>query len=236
MNELQRSTLELRRFLSLAETDTIELTSFGGRQRTQTAYARTVEEQLRLLELAERQPELKGSYTSFNLVHEGLHARIGEGRWVPGAQRTTDAEVVELRAVYVDFDAVRPRDISATDAEKARVHEVAANCKARLSSVFGTADCFGVGDSGNGYALFIALEPTPPTKASTERIQRFLKALATQFERPGVKIDPAVCNPARLCPAFGTMKRKGVNCPGRPHRMTTFYCPENVVRLPLEVL
>jgi hypothetical protein len=197
---------------------------------------RCVADQLRLLEAAEQQSELKGSYTVFNAIHEGLYARIGEGRWVPAAPRTSDQEIVELWAVYIDFDAARPRDISSTDAEKAATREVATAAKEHLAEYFGTTDCFGLGDSGNGYSLFIALEPIAPSKETTTRIQRFLKAIAQQFERPGVKVDASVCNPARLCPAFGTLKRKGVSCPERPHRMTSFRCAEHVSRVSVEVL
>ncbi len=233
MSELERSTLAFRRFCGFSERDTVELTAFGGRQKLQVAYARTIEDQLRLLAMAEHQPELKGTYTVLNLVHEGLYARIGEGRWVPGAPRASDTEVTELRSVYIDFDAVRPRDISSTDAEKAATKEVATAVKLQLTEYLGTEHCFGLGDSGNGYSLFIAIEPEAPTKQTTASVQKFLKAIATKFDSAGVKVDPAVCNPARLCPAYGTMKRKGVNCAERPHRMTSFRCSENVTRIPL---
>jgi hypothetical protein len=236
MTEPKRSTLAFRRFCGFGDGDTIELTAFGDGKRIQVAYCRTVADQLRLLEAAERQSDLKGVYTIFNACHEGLYARIGEGRWVQGAPRTSDAEIVELRAVYCDVDVARPRDISATAAEKVLAHDVAAEIKANLATAFGTDTCLGFGDSGNGYAIFVAVEPALPTRDTTARIQRFLKAVAARFERPGVKIDPAVCNPARLCPAFGTLKRKGVNCTERPHRMTSFRCAENVTRIPLEAL
>jgi hypothetical protein len=144
--------------------------------------------------------------------------------------------VAQLRSVYIDFDAVRPRDISSTDAEKAAAKAIATAAKLQLTEYLGTEDCFGLGDSGNGYSLFIAIEPITPSKETTASVQRFLKAVATKFDGGGVKVDPSVCNPARLCPAYGTLKRKGVNCEERPHRMTSFRCSENVTRIPLEGL
>jgi hypothetical protein len=235
-DELKRSTLDFRRFLALDEAATIEMTAFGGRQKIQVAYVRSVADQLRLLAAAEQQPELKGTYTIFNLIHEGLYARIGENRWIQGAQRASDQEVNELRAVYIDFDAARPRDISSTDSEKAAAWAVAHDCRDFLTEHLKNDTCLGHGDSGNGYSLFIALEPVAPSKETTAKIQRFLKAMAQKFNQPGVKIDVSVCNPARLCPAFGTLKRKGVDCRERPHRMSSFRCSETVTRISLEAL
>lgn len=232
--ELERSTLAFRRFLGLAATDTVELTAFGGRQKIHVAYVRSPEAHLDLLAQAEAQ-SITGAYQCFNLIHEGLYARIGEGKWIPGAARTSDNEVVELRAVYVDFDARRPRGISATDDEKARVKDVASACKEKLSRAFGTAS-LGLGDSGNGFSLFVALQPIAPSKDTVSRIQRFLKAIAQDFAATGVEIDASVCNPARLCPAFGTLKRKGVDCAERPWRRTSFRCAESVSRVSLESL
>jgi len=232
-DEIERSTLAFRRFLGLRPTDTVEIAAFGGRHKIQVAYVRSVEEHLRLLIAAEGQPEMVGSYQVFNLIHEGLYARIGENRWVPGAPRTSDCELTELRAVYIDFDAKRPRGISATDAEKQRVRDVASECKAHLAEVFGAPDALGLGDSGNGYALFVALEPIAPSRETTAKVQRFLKAISSRFTRPGVEIDPAVCNPSRLCPAFGTLKRKGVDCQERPWRTTSFRCADTITRVPL---
>lgn len=236
LSELHRSTMEFRRFLALDDNATIEMTAFGGRQKIQVAYVRNVKDQLRLLADAEKQSELKGSYTIFNRIHEGLYARIGEARWVHGAPRASDQEVVELKAVYIDFDATRPRDISSTESEKDAAQNVAHDCREFLAEQLGGESCLGQGDSGNGYSLFIALEPLEPSKETTAKIQRFLKAMAQKFNRPGVKVDASVCNPARLCPAFGTLKRKGVSCPERPHRMSSFRCSETVMRISLEAL
>jgi hypothetical protein len=236
VTELEKSTREFRKFCGFGDCDTLELVAFGGRQKIQVAYARSLECQLRLLSEAETQPELKGTYSYFNLIHEGLYARIGENRWRPGAPHASDNEVTELRGVYCDFDVDRPRDISSTDSEKASAREVAAACRDYLTSALGTDACFGLGDSGNGYSLFVAVEPIKPTKDTTAKVKRFLSAMATKFARPGIVIDVSVCNPARLCPAFGTLKRKGVHCPERPHRLTSFRCAELVTRMPLEAL
>ena len=94
----------------------------------------------------------------------------------------------------------------------------------------------GRGDSGNGLSVFVALEPAVPTKDSTERIAKFLRALNARFGTDRVKIDSTVGNPARLVPAFGTMKRKGQNTAARPWRQTYFACRAQVRRVPLEAL
>jgi hypothetical protein len=92
----------------------------------------------------------------------------------------------------------------------------------------------GRGDSGNGFFILIAIEPTPIAAESTERIRRFLKLLANLFDTKRVRIDTSVGNVARLMPAPGIWKRKGENTLDRPHRRTAFKCLDVVSRVPLE--
>ena len=90
----------------------------------------------------------------------------------------------------------------------------------------------GFGCSGNGFYLLLALEPSLPTKESTERIQRS-NLLNLKLGNERAKIDTTVANPARLMSCPGTMKCKGVHSEESPHRMTWFECSENVQRIPL---
>jgi hypothetical protein len=225
-----------RRFMLVSPDDTVELTLFDSRKKVSVAYARSEADQVRLMREADARADVSGVYTVFNRIHDGLYARIGDGRWVPFASRASDNDVTAVVAVYLDFDCVRPRDISSTDDEKRAAYDASFECEQFLSTAFGTDWCLGRGDSGNGYSLFVALDPIAPSDDTRKRIEKFLKAMASKFNTPRVKVDSSVCNPARLCPAFGTRKRKGVDCESRPHRGTHFCCRGSVVRLPIEAL
>lgn len=225
-----------RRFMLVGAAATVELTAFDARKKVHVAYARSSEAQQRLMHEADERSDVSGVYTVFNAVHDGLHARIGADRWVPFASRASDNDVTSIVAVYLDFDAVRPRDISATDDEKRASCDVSLACEEFLKASLGGDDCLGRGDSGNGYSLFIAIDPVAPGKDVRAKIDRFLKAMASKFGTDRAKVDTAVSNPARLCPAFGTLKRKGVDCEDRPHRGTYFICRPLVRRVPIEAL
>jgi hypothetical protein len=232
---LELSVIKARAFFGAADDETIEFTLFDTRKKVSVAYVRSLDEQVRLMVEADRRADVTGVYTCFNELHPGLFARIGEGRFVPFASRASDNDVVRVRAVYLDFDAARPRDISASDDEKRAAYDASLSCEQWLARELGD-DCLGRGDSGNGYSLFIAVDPVPPSDTSRARIERLLKAASAKFGTERVKIDQSVANPARLCPAFGTIKRKGVDCAERPHRGTFFICRPIVRRVPIEAL
>ena len=229
------STEAWRCYLGCADDETIELTCFDRRGKPVVAYARTVEEHLRLMRQADAS-DCSGCYTLFNRIHPGLYARIGAGRWIPFASRASDNEVSTIRCAYLDFDAVRPRNISSTSDEKRAALDVCLAATDFLVSELGGDRALGFGDSGNGYAVFIRLVPVEPSKGTTAAIARLLRYCGARFDTPGVKVDASVCNPARLCPAFGTLKRKGVDCAERPHRRTFFVCHQEPMPVPLEDL
>jgi len=225
-----------RRFMLVVPDATVELTAFDSRKKVHVAYARSEADQVRLSREADARGDISGVYTVFNHVHDGLYARIGENRWVPFASRASDNDVTRIVAVYLDFDAQRPRDISSTDPEKRAAYDASLACEQFLAKELGGDDCIGRGDSGNGYSLFIALQPTVPAPDTRAKTDRFLKAMAKKFGTDRCKVDTAVSNPARLCPAFGTRKRKGIDCKDRPHRGTYFSCRSEVRRVSIEAL
>lgn len=225
-----------RRFMLVPETTNVELTAFDIRKRVSVAYAMSEADHVRLAREADDRDDVTGVYTVFNRIHEGLYARMGANKWVPFSSRASDNDVTSVVAVYLDFDAIRPRDISSTADEKRAAYDASAECEEFLAKEFGTDACLGRGDSGNGYALFVALDPQPPCPENRAKVDRFLKAMSKKYTSSSCKVDTAVGNPARLCPAFGTSKRKGINCKDRPHRKTYFSCRPTVVRVPVEAL
>jgi hypothetical protein len=228
-------TGQLRKFLGIPTSELTELTFFV-RGRIHVAHAMTVLDQVRLLEEAQRMRGFNGAYQLVNgPINPALGARYQPNRIHPAWNgRVGDADIGIRRAIFIDIDPVRPKGISATHEEKLAAYEVYTQVADFLFDVLKDETVLGRGDSGNGFFILIAIEPTPVAAESTERIRRFLKLLANLFDTKRVRIDTSVGNVARLMPAPGTWKRKGENTPDRPHRRTAFKCLDVVSRVPLE--
>jgi hypothetical protein len=231
--------LFLRQFLDVQEGEPVELCVLppSPKHIPHVAYATSYADAVRLMREGTSVPRGTGVYVVPNMIKRAIAARYTPNRWHRAdAGRAADHEIELVRTVYIDCDAERPKGISATDGEKARAYELMRRVESFLVHRLGNDQPLGRGDSGNGYSIFIAVEPFAPTKATGERIERLLKALAANFVVPGAKIDTSVFNPARLVPAFGVLKTKGASGPDRPHRPTFFICRPNVRRIPLEVI
>ena len=72
--------------------------------------------------------------------------------------------------------------------------------------------------------------PAPHTEDVQKVREEFVHIVNVLYSGNGVIGDDTVCNPNRLCPAAGTLKRKGYNDSklGRLHRLTGIYCSETV--------
>jgi hypothetical protein len=159
-------------------------------------------------------PRSEGVYFTLNPVDPALKARC--------ANRTQEAEqgfsaadkdITRRRRLLLDADPVRPKGISATDAEKARALE-AARAVAEYLRGLGWPHPI-LADSGNGYHLLYRID-LPAEDGGL--VKRVLAALAARFNTPAVKIDTSVFNPARITKLYGTLARKGDSIPERPHR------------------
>jgi hypothetical protein len=235
--ELALDVISWRRFLAIGPEEPIELAVLPPKGSPWVAYPASAEHHLAL---AKQGNSLLanglGVFTTLNAIRPEITARYPANRWCRADNgRASDAEIAVRRALYIDSDAERPKYISATGSEKAAAVALGDEIERILVEALG-ADCIGRGDSGNGRALFVALEPRPVTTEDTVKIQKLLGALAARYARPGVKIDCSVFNPARLVPCFGTWKTKGANTEERPHRRTYFSCRPVVRRVPMEAL
>ena len=234
--EVEPSTARIRRFLGMPDDEPTELTFFY-EGRISIAHAMTRTEHVRLLGEAEQRRGFNGAYQLVNgpIVPE-VFARYEPNKIHKAWNgRVSDGQIQRVRALFLDCDSVRIKGISATDEEKALAIEVAHAVGAYLADAVGR-ESIGLGDSGNGAFLLVALEPFEPTTETTKRISTLLGLLHRKFGTERVKIDCSVSNPARLMPAAGTWKRKGWSTPERPHRMTSFACCKDVVRVPLETI
>lgn len=181
-----------------------------------------------------------GVYAIFNRIKPAVAARRGPNAWheVPKGEGTKDHDIAARRALYFDFDPERAdgvKGISATADELAQAFERAEQGRALLLR-HAPEDSLGEGLSGNGAALWVALEPMAPEGEGERLCKATLVALAALLDDQAVKVDQSVSDPKRLCFLPGTVKRKGAHSTDRPHRRSAFLGPEQPHRLTLDEL
>ncbi|MCE7892310.1 MAG: hypothetical protein DYH12_21840 [Sorangiineae bacterium PRO1] len=182
----------------------------------------------------------QGVYLLFNQIKPAVQHRHQLDAWylMGKGDSTQDQDIARRRLAYIDMDPERAdgvKGISATDDELARAAERTTDARALLAR-FVPPDSLGAGLSGNGCALFLALEPSEPTGEGERLIKALLVALAGLLNDQAVKVDTSVSDPKRIGPCFGTVKRKGHHSDGRPHRRSAFLGPAEPHRLTLDEL
>lgn len=212
---------------------------------------------VKLIEEAEgwRDDEGKAPPAVFCIVNRTVDAVAARypstGAWhrmTDGA--TGDSDMATRRVLYSDLDADRPKGISARGPHVARTVERAVS----LASIFVRyvpPQALALGHSGNGAGLFAALDDLPCGQETDRLVRAVLVACKHLVSDPEtfvsdrrrdddalqlVAVDLSVSDRKRLCPAFGSWKRKGGDLPDRPHRRTAFLAPEQPHRLSLEEL
>jgi putative DNA primase/helicase len=146
----------------------------------------------------------------------------------------TDADVARRRRLLIDADPVRPKGISATNAQKAASHDTVLTVRDFLRGR-GWPEMT-LADSGNGYHL-LPLISLPNDDESRDLVKRVLHALAAKFNTDAVKIDEAVFNAGRITKLYGTVARKGDSTDDRPHRRSKLLkIPDSVQVVPRELL
>ncbi len=149
-----------------------------------------------------------------------LRVRCGHGNL------TRDVDILKRCWLPVDFDPVRPADVSSTERE----HYAALS---RARTVRSTLAMEGwpepvVASSGNGAHLLYRVD-LPNDDASKEKIRAALLMIKERFSTQTVVVDTSVSNAARIWKLYGTMACKGTNTPERPHRRS------EILEIPLEI-
>lgn len=236
-NELEVRTSLVRRFLGIGDTEPGELTAITSGS-IYCGHFTSPEQHLKMLRSVEHLRGFTGAYMLVNgPMNPDLTFRYEPGTWnnaKPG--RAADRDIQSLRAIFIDVDVVRPKNISSTGAQLQAAYEVSCTLESWLADVIGDDAGIGHGCSGNGFFTLVALQPIECSHDTSKRIQELLGLLQKKFGNEQTKIDATTFNPSRLMPAPGTWKRKGRNAPERPHRMVSFTCKPDVRRVPLEVL
>ncbi len=168
-----------------------------------------------------------GLYVLRNVPFPEIAAQKGGAdEWLKAGKgdRPTDNQVALCTSLYLDVDPVRPANlkISATEGERAAAWTRALDVLSTLTAAGVPLDAIGIGDSGNGTALYVACARLPETAELHAARITICAALDALHGDERVKIDSTAANAARLHPAYGTTKRKGADTAERRHRPTGF--------------
>ncbi len=198
--------------------DVIELRALGKmKNAVQSGYFKDFAKLAEVIKVLDTTGEHKGIYLVLNKINPALYARSPDRLSTPreAIATTSDADIQARRWLPVDFDAIRPAEISSSEEE----HQAALQRSKEVREALGA-----IGwpepvrsDSGNGAHLVFAIN-LPNDEKSTELIELVLKALDALFSDNNVKIDTKNYNASRIWKAYGTMTRKGANVPDRPWR------------------
>jgi hypothetical protein len=156
-------------------------------------------------------------YATINPVKPALLARAQNRVKRRSKATTSDADVLRRMWLPVDFDPLRPADVSSTDEEKKGALFRAREVKDYLREQGWPEPV--VGDSGNGAHLLYWVD-LPNDRESLELVKGVLEALAFKFSDEAVSVDTSVANAARIWKLYGTTARKGDDTEERPHRVS----------------
>lgn len=159
----------------------------------------------------------EGVYVTLNPVDAACLARANNRLRTFARTTTTDDDIVERRWLFVDLDSVRPRGVSATEAEFRAALQRAREVRAFLREVGWPAPV--VAHSGNGAHLLYRLRAANSTEAR-DLCHQALRVLSARFSDGAATVDPATFNAARIIRLYGTAARKGDPMDDRPHRLS----------------
>lgn len=184
----------------------------GRNNRTDSGYFDNVDD------LAAAAAEYSGRaasvYMTINPVQPALLARAYNRVEQYSKTTTNDKDIVTRRWFMIDFDPIRPSDISSTDEEHGAAIARAGECALWLADRGWPQPI--LADSGNGAHLLYRIDM--PTMQANELLSKTLQAIAMTFDDLKVSVDIGNFNPARIWKVYGTLAAKGDNLPQRPHR------------------
>lgn len=174
----------------------------------------------------ESHPEIYGGiYWILNPLPPEFLVR-NQGRRTPFLTRVASAkasDVLRREWLLIDCDPIRPSEVSATESERFRAHQLAADVALNLQT-FGFKGVV-EGDSGNGCHLLVPID-LPNNESANGLVKCFLEGVSEHITLSGVKIDTVTHDAPRLVRLYGTRSRKGESSPERPHRATQIRpCP-----------
>ena len=167
----------------------------------------------------ENHPELYGGvYWILNPVDpRSLALNKGRRPFLTRIQATKSADILRREWLLIDCDPIRETEQPATDQERLRAHQLAADVILNLQA-FGFRALI-EGDSGNGCHILVPIH-LQNDEAGGKLLKSFLEGLSRNIVRSGVKIDTVTFDAPRLVRLYGTRSKKGESTADRPHRIT----------------
>ncbi len=191
------------RFLDVRDGEVVELQALqvpirSGYERNEYGHVASVDDAVRALRQAEEKRP-KGIYYVLNEVDPVVATRATPDRWHPSRKNesTTDRDIIARRALFIDVDAERSSGTSASEEELQRAFGKAAEVLAWLREHL-PEGAIGVGHSGNGVSLFLAIERLAETPELARLARALLAGLAHRFSDGGAKVDTTVHEAKRL--------------------------------------
>jgi hypothetical protein len=146
-----------------------------------------------------------------------------------GGGSAKDVDIARIRWIPYDVDPERKNpdgsklkgDAAATDGEK----ECALRIAEDVRMFWERHDVSpALVDHGNGYCVMLPVDLDPKDATLVAEI---LRIHAREFDSVGAHIDLSVGNPSRILRIPGTVNRKGVETPERPHRIASIVVDGN---------
>ncbi len=216
---IRASIEDLRRFTTLLwrPGDVYELRGLvraNGQQHVTSGFFDDPEAFIRAA--MERSGADDGCYVTVNPIKPELLFRAPKNRVrrAGSGETTSDRDVLCRRHMLIDIDPVRPAGISSSDAEHAAAIDQARRVRDFMAARYWPEPI--LADSGNGAHLLYPIE-LPVNDGGL--VQKTLGALSRVFSTPALKVDEKVFNPARISKVYGTLTKKGIDAPERPHRL-----------------
>lgn len=156
-----------------------------------------------------------GVYVCLNEVPAELLSRSPNYLTPRASLATRDDDILRRRWILVDLDPVRPADTSSNDAE----------LQAAMNRAYDVGNWL-IGKqlpepvmcvSGNGVHLLVPVDFANDA-SSLSFVKSLLQSLKDKFSDEVVEIDRSVSNAARITRLYGSIARKGIATPERPHR------------------
>ena len=162
-------------------------------------------------------------FTTLNRIDPALLSDYLKGQ-AGRTARTPDACIQRYTRLFFDLDPTRPKGQSSTADELAAAELRARGLVAKLAALGWPMPLMAM--SGNGWHVQYRTA-LPNNPESREQLRLIYTGLAAEFSDDEVQFDRAVRNPARLCTLYGSVKRKGINHPERPHRQSVCQVPRD---------
>lgn len=126
-----------------------------------------------------------------------------------------NGDIQFITRLFYDFDPVRPKHCPSTADELDHARRSASEAF-KLHRAMGWPDPL-TAISGNGTHLLYRCH-LPNTQDVRDQLKVIYTGMQTDYSNDHVTFDRAVRNPGRICTLYGSIKRKGIATPTRPHR------------------